>query len=67
MGKLHSDWCSSLGFKEVVDEEMADLVAKLDLDVQRKSLKQSMKDAIFLSPYNFQWVIFFMQHFIVLD
>jgi hypothetical protein len=54
MGKLHSDWCSSLGFKEVVDEEMVDLVAKLDLDVQRKSLKQSMKDAIFLSPCNFQ-------------
>jgi hypothetical protein len=28
---FHLDWCSSLGFKEA-NEEMADLVAKLDLD-----------------------------------
>lgn len=42
---LHSNWCCSWGFKEA-DEEMANLVTKLDLDVQQKSLKQSMKDAI---------------------
>jgi hypothetical protein len=34
-----------MGFKEV-DEEMANLATKLNLDVQQKSLKQSMKDAI---------------------
>ncbi len=42
---FHLDWCSSWGFKEA-DEEMADLAAKLDLDAQRKSMKQSLKDAI---------------------
>jgi hypothetical protein len=49
---LHYDWCSSWGFKEA-DEEMENLVAKLDLDVQQKSLKQSMKDAI-----TYHYVIF---------
>ncbi len=42
---FHLDWCSSRGFKEG-DEEMADLAAKLDLDAQRKSMKQSLKDAM---------------------
>ncbi|CAM6076044.1 unnamed protein product [Sphagnum tenellum] len=36
---------SSWGFKEA-DEGMADLAAKLDLDAQWKSMKQSLKDAI---------------------
>jgi hypothetical protein len=46
MGKyFHLDWCSSWGFKEA-DEGMADLAAKLDLDAQWKSMKQSLKDAM---------------------
>ncbi|CAK9228375.1 unnamed protein product [Sphagnum troendelagicum] len=36
---------SSWGFKEA-DEGMADLAAKLDLDAQWKSMKQSLKDAM---------------------
>lgn len=63
---LHFDWCSSWGFKEA-DEELVDLAAKLDLDVQQKSLKPSMKDAITYHPVIFYECFFFMQHFIVLD
>jgi hypothetical protein len=46
---------------------MVDLATKLDLDVQQKSLKQSMKDAITYHPIIFYECFIFMQHFIVLD
>jgi hypothetical protein len=35
------------------DEEMGNLTTKLNLDVQQKSLKQSMKDAITYHPIIF--------------